>query len=205
MKLYLVRHGESEYNAEELYQPPTSKLSEKGVEQANFLAQRFQSIPVDVIFSSSLTRAKETAEIIAKVIQKEIVYEDLLAEIKRPSEVIGKSKKDPEVIELFKQIDSHADDPNWHYSDEESFTDLKKRAQELLLFIESRQEEHILCVTHGAMLRMIICVMLHSDVSAEFYQRFWNFFRTRNTGITVCDYEDGEWHLVTWNDHAHLG
>ena len=78
MKLYLVRHGESTYNIDGIIQPLGSELSEKGKEQAKFLAARFKNIPVDIIISSPLKRAKQTAEIIERVIQKEVIYTDLL-------------------------------------------------------------------------------------------------------------------------------
>ena len=205
MKLYLVRHGESEHNAKNAYQPGDSKLSEKGLEQANFLAHRFEGIPIDIIFSSPFERARQTAEAIGKAVGKEVMYQDLLRETKKPSEVVGKEENDPEAVAILKKIGSHADDPAWHHSDEENFTELKNRGKEFLAFIQSEQEESVLCVTHGTFLRMVICLMLQKDPDAVFFKNFWGFFRTRNTGITLCEYENGKWCLLTWNDHAHLG
>lgn len=205
MKIYFVRHGESEYNAKNLYQPGESKLSEKGIEQANFLAHRFKSIPVDIVFASTMGRAKHTAEIINEVAKKEIIFTDLLRELKRPSEIVGKHQDAPEVVKILEEIRSKAEDISWHHSDEENFADFKNRGKEFFSFITQRSEQNILCVTHAGFLRMIVALMLKEDMSAELYHRFWHFLRTKNTGITLCEYEDGQWRLVTWNDHAHLG
>jgi len=63
---YLVRHGETEWNALKLVQGHTDiPLNEKGEHQAKNLGQKLNKIRFDSIFSSDLLRAKKTAEIIA--------------------------------------------------------------------------------------------------------------------------------------------
>lgn len=204
MKVYFVRHGESAHNAEKTYQPADSALSQKGIKQAEILANRFKSIPIDVIFSSPFERTKQTAEIIGKAIQKEVIYTELLQELRRPAAVIGKTQDDTEIQKIFRIIDDHANDPDWHYAEEENFFDFKKRGEKFLQFLETRSEEHVACVTHGAIMRMIICVMMKNPTPEQF-QKFWEFFLVENTGITLCAKEEGVWRLITWNDHAHLG
>jgi broad specificity phosphatase PhoE len=62
--IYFVRHGESEHNREQVVQDGENSLSQLGVIQAQKLAQRFEHIKVDAIFSSTYQRALETAQII---------------------------------------------------------------------------------------------------------------------------------------------
>lgn len=63
--LILVRHGESEWNAKGLWTGLTDiSLSEKGKEEARTAAQEIQDIPLDMVFTSDLKRAQETADII---------------------------------------------------------------------------------------------------------------------------------------------
>lgn len=63
--LILVRHGESEWNAKGLWTGLTDiSLSEKGKEEARIAAQEIQDIPLDMVFTSDLKRAQETADII---------------------------------------------------------------------------------------------------------------------------------------------
>ncbi len=64
MRLYFVRHGESEANL-------LNEFSNRGLkhgltQQAHALAQSLRSIPVTALFSSPLLRARQTAEILAR-------------------------------------------------------------------------------------------------------------------------------------------
>lgn len=64
--LYIVRHGETEWNVQRIIQGQTdSRLTEKGQKQAKILAERFRNIKFDAVFSSDLVRAQRTAEIIS--------------------------------------------------------------------------------------------------------------------------------------------
>src|SRR3989339_1721811 len=63
--LYLVRHGETEWNVKKINQGQSeSFLTEKGIEQAKETAERLKDIKFDAIFSSDLSRTQRTAEII---------------------------------------------------------------------------------------------------------------------------------------------
>lgn len=206
MKLYFVRHGETKYNAEQIYQPPTSELSARGREQANVLAKRFQSITIDVIFSSPFTRALQTAEIIARTVHKEIVPLDLLKEIIRPSEVHEKHVDDTYADSIIRLFDERAEEKDWHYSDEENFYDIQQRTKQLVCFLHQRPEEHILCVTHGFMLKIILATCMFGEELTHHTFQHLNMFKSKNTGITLLEKgKDTRWRLITWNDHAHLG
>ncbi|HUC88675.1 MAG TPA: histidine phosphatase family protein [Candidatus Paceibacterota bacterium] len=63
--LYLVRHGETEWNVKKINQGQSeSYLTENGIEQAKETAERLRDIKFDAIFSSDLDRTYKTAEII---------------------------------------------------------------------------------------------------------------------------------------------
>ncbi|MDF2533550.1 MAG: putative phosphoglycerate mutase family protein [Clostridia bacterium] len=65
IKVYLVRHGETEYNKKGCYYGWTDcGLAEEGIEQSKALGKTFKDIPYDVMLSSDLKRAIETANII---------------------------------------------------------------------------------------------------------------------------------------------
>lgn len=66
MKLYFVRHGETDMNARNMfYGWYDADINEKGISQAEELREAFKDIPIDAIYSSNLKRAYHTAEIIA--------------------------------------------------------------------------------------------------------------------------------------------
>ena len=74
MKLFFVRHGESADNRDGVIQGWTnSELSELGREQAAEIAARLGAKNIDLIISSDLTRARETAEIIGAKLGREIL------------------------------------------------------------------------------------------------------------------------------------
>jgi alpha-ribazole phosphatase len=66
-RFYLIRHGETLWNTEARYQGHTdTSLNEKGLYQAKKLQDRFIKEPFHEIFSSDLSRAADTARIIAE-------------------------------------------------------------------------------------------------------------------------------------------
>jgi len=72
--LYLVRHGETEWNVKGITQGQTnSSLTENGIQQAKDTANELKDINFDAIFSSDLTRTQNTAEIIK--LDREIVIQ----------------------------------------------------------------------------------------------------------------------------------
>ena len=65
--LYLIRHGETEWNVKKLLQGHTDiPLNKKGEIQARQLARKFAQTHFDAVFSSDLIRAKRTAEIVTQ-------------------------------------------------------------------------------------------------------------------------------------------
>lgn len=205
MKLYFVRHGESKSNIQRTVQGSESPLTEFGRKQSALVAERVSKLPIDLILSSDYVRTRQTCEMIRKLVDKPVIYTPLLREFRRPSEFAGKKFRTPAVRKMLQTLISHADDPDWHYSDEENISDLKRRAVEFLDFVTNRSEENIVAVTHGNFLRILVLTMMLGDkVNPDLFFHAIHFFGTVNTGITVCEYNRSEWKLVTWNDHAHL-
>lgn len=206
MKLYLVRHGESRGNIANIHQNEHTPLSETGVKQAMVIAKRFRHIPIDIIFASDMKRAAHTAEEINEIVKKQIIFTDLLREIKRPTEIEGKRVFSEQVIKIKKKLTDHWDDPNWYYSDEENFYDVRERGLKFLNMIELRREENILAVSHGYFIRILLGSMIWADaLTPKIFLGYAMKLMLKNTGLTVCEHTEKGWKLITWNDHAHLG
>lgn len=62
MRIYLIRHGETVFNASRTIQHPHTPLSERGHEQARRLGERMRGVPITAILSSDYARAYATAE-----------------------------------------------------------------------------------------------------------------------------------------------
>jgi valyl-tRNA synthetase len=80
-KLFVARHGETDWNIAKKMQGHTDNvLNETGRKQAQEAAEKLIGSGIEVIFSSDLVRARETAEIIAKKIGAEVVIDARLRE-----------------------------------------------------------------------------------------------------------------------------
>ncbi|QVJ82325.1 probable phosphoglycerate mutase [Prevotella sp. khp1] len=79
--LYLVRHGETVDNANQIMQGQTQgKLNENGVQQAREFSEQWKNKEIDIILASDLKRSIDTARIIAEPHQLEVLTTPLLRE-----------------------------------------------------------------------------------------------------------------------------
>jgi len=82
MIVYVTRHGETDYNVQQRYTGSTDiPLNANGLCQAEELANNLASIDFDIIISSPLLRAKQTAEVIQKSFGVPMIFIDEFAEI----------------------------------------------------------------------------------------------------------------------------
>ncbi len=207
--VYFVRHGESEGNVENISQGPDSKLTDKGKEQALFIADRCTRLSIDRVVSSTFERARHTAEMISERTGSPHDTSELFIERRKPSEQRGRPKDDPEAARIERVIGENFHIPEYRFSDEENFEDLKDRARRAFEFLEEQKENSIVVVTHGYFIRVLGAYLLFGDeLTAQECRSAVAAFRITNTGLTVAEYDEEkepQWRLVTWNDHAHLG
>ncbi len=80
---YIFRHGQTDYNVEGRLQGQSLNISlnETGISQAKTVAETLKDVNLDVIYSSSLKRAFETADIIAKKRNIPHITDDRIIEI----------------------------------------------------------------------------------------------------------------------------
>lgn len=205
--IYFVRHGESILNAQNIRQGRDGGLSEAGIEQTKQLTEGLvhEGQPFEIIISSPYERTVETTRIINERLHLPVEYLELLAERKNPTEIIGKYRNSPEVLAVTDRIDNTYHDDNLRYSDEENFTDLKKRARNLLKYIEERKEKRLLMVTHGIFLKMFVSYMLYGErMKASDYIRLSYESDMDNAGVVICSYttywfKKPKWRLLLWN------
>lgn len=209
-KLYVVRHGQTDFNHENRSQPATAGLSLKGQDQAKLLAQRFRNFAVIPIISSDMERASATARAIAEVNGGAITFSELFREVKRPSEIIGKLFADPAVNSIRLEMYAHAEERMWHYSDEENMFDLYARALRARHLLEEFSGSHHIVVSHRVFIVMFFCALITEEEYAAM-SLYWNIRRHMhldNAGMTAFELRDidgyTQWRVRTWNDYAHL-
>jgi broad specificity phosphatase PhoE len=209
--IYFVRHGQSVDNVAPVYQSPDSPLSEIGRVQADAIAKRFAKIPFEILLSSPILRAKETAEAIQKETQKVPTFSELFVERTKPKSVDGKPYTDAKATMIWNDWEKSLHTPGMRVEEGENYEDITGRAKRALAYLAERPESKIAIVTHGYFLRTILATVLLGDaLTPEAFFHFQKSSAAQNTGITVLQYRqtlEGNfaWRLWIFNDHSHLG
>ena len=152
-KLYFVRHGESLLNAQRIFTGQiNTPLSDEGRAQARIAGSMAEQFKFDLIVSSPLVRALETAQLIAEQVGyplDKIIVNDLFKE-RYMGSLEGQSwDKGPE--------------DETHYPDMESLVALQARAKAGLAFLNSLDADTILLASHGS-----LGVALHTVIDPSF-------------------------------------
>ncbi|MGI9860303.1 alpha-ribazole phosphatase [Moorella naiadis] len=200
IRVYLVRHGETEWNHTMRYQGHSDiALSANGRRQAELLRERFRGIKLDAVYSSDLYRAKETAMAIAAPHGLLVQEVPALREINFGA---WEGLTYQEIITSYPQEwETWRRNPGTTIVPEgESFQQVKERALAAFEKIVAGEEKGrtLLFVAHGGSLRSLICALLGLDLTAV-----WRF-RLDNTGVSVVDCYDENRILVLLNDTHHL-
>jgi len=153
VKLLLVRHAESQGNAERRLQGRREfPLTERGVEQAQALASRLATTPVAAIYASPLQRAMQTADVVARKRGLSVMVETRVQEYDFGETLSGLTWQEiretkPEVVEAL----SHDNSDFPRYPGEEGRGAFSERVREALGEIAAKhgQDESALVVTHA--------------------------------------------------------
>ncbi len=201
MKIYFVRHGQSEQNflgevrgAEE-WQGSAGGLTAKGKAQALAAAEKLRTKSIEILIASSHDRGQETAEIIAKKLGAPITTSSLFVERRNPTEIWYTFEDDPGVKATVDLLKKNFHNNDWRHSDEENASDLLRRARQALDYLESLPYETIAVVSHGAFLRALFSLMLPPH-----YTRWVDFaalqnFALENGQIVEWSYGNKKWKL----------
>ena len=178
--ILLIRHGQSEWNKLNLFTGfKNIELSEQGIHEANKAGQNFKNLNIkfDIVFTSELKRAQETAKIILKNLdQWDHLYEEgkIITDInlneRDYGDLTGLNKK--ETADKFGEEQVH----KWRrgYSDQppngESLEDVVRRVkiyfeESINPAIQSADNNNILIAAHGNSLRALLIVMNIYDSS----------------------------------------
>jgi broad specificity phosphatase PhoE len=199
IEIILVRHGETDWNASQIFRGRTDiSLNKTGRKQAEMLGEYLSKKKIDIVYSSPLKRAVETAVAIARRQTIEVDTAVNLTDF-HFGEWQGLSRR--EVAEKYPEL--HRD---WLDTPEqvripggESLEDVRSRA---LPFIEDAVmrcgEGRIVFVSHRVVSKVLICSLLGLELS-----HFWNI-KIDTCGLTRFDCGDGRLVLTGHNDTSFL-
>lgn len=195
MKLYLIRHGETDYNKQKRNQGRIDiPLNEYGRELAIRTGAGLAEVPFDLCLCSPLKRARETAELILEGRNVPIITDERIIEVSFG--IFEGRCWNPDIPGDFQHF---FDEPGKYKAppDGESLEELKKRTGEFLRDICSREEymdSTILVSTHGAALAGILANLKELPIS-----KFWGDGCSRNCGVTEVLVTDGVPRILSEN------
>jgi len=199
-KIYLVRHGQTDYNLKGVVQGSgiDSSLNEKGRAQANAFYQSYKDIPFDKVYTSALKRTHETVDSFLKDgLPHQIVPE--LNEINWGTR---------EGMKITPEEDAYYHDVIRQW--QEGKTTLKieggespqdvfeKQTKAIEIILSNVNEETILVCMHGRAMRILLCQMLNYPL------RCMDMFEHSNLCLYKLNYTGSMFTVELFNNKDHL-
>ena len=191
MKVYFIRHGQSEGNRLSLHCGwSDTPLSELGHAQAKAAGACLKDIPFDRVYCSDLPRARQTAADALPGCAP--IYSEKLREIS-----VGTLAD-----RLIADVAAQYGDPYWEHVRQQDFsayggeTQQQMRARLKSFFTDELEKleglSHVAVFGHEGTVHQILNHAVGYDVLLEHLQ-------VDNASVTVFSFEDGCWKLLKWN------
>ncbi len=197
--VYLIRHGETAWNKEEIFRGRTDiSLNEIGFREAELVGEYLKGKDIHVIYSSPLSRARETARRIAQVFNLKVQPLEGITDMS-----FGKWEGRP-----LKEVQIHDRELYRQWIEQphllklpggESLDEVRVRAMAALEeVIQYHHEKNLVLVSHRVVNKVIICGILGIDNS-----HFWQIGQDP-TAINLIQYKNGKYILSFMNETCHL-
>ena len=184
MKVWMIRHGESETNKNGLWTGwLDAPLTGKGKEEAALAREFLSSVIFDKIYSSDLSRAKSTAEIVIPGCKHETTA--MLREINvgniagKPLNVIMDSDNRPMNEDGYSRFGGESND---------EFCD---RMTAFMKILESEECENIAVFSHAGVIRKFLDIVLGIELDRK-------KICCKNCAIAIFEYNNLNWSLYSW-------
>ena len=200
MYIYLTRHGETDWNVQRRTQGiHNSFLSNRGIGQAQELADRLASESISYLYTSALERAYRTAVIIGR---KNGLTPEKREELQEINFGVWEGLTIKQIEKAYPgQLAQHRADFSFAPINGESLYSLQKRTCRFIEFIQRKhtdKNDKILVTAHAYPVRMLII-----ELMGFAYHHLWDF-QLDNTGISIIRFETGKNRLICLNDTSHL-
>jgi broad specificity phosphatase PhoE len=200
MRLYFIRHGESDANRLQIISNRGDRygLTPTGKQQAQTLAEKLKPFPISAIFTSPLCRAIKTAEILSSTLGLPYQITNALREYDCG---ILEGKSDAESWRLHQEIaDNWLLRQNWEsrLSQGESFMDIQQR---FLPFIATLAQDicfadaHILLIGHGGIFKLMLPLIL-TNIDPPFVAEHG----INHTDCITTEYQFGKFRCLQWGE-----
>jgi len=197
-QIIVARHGETEWNASEIFRGRRDiGLNETGIKQAELLGNYLTDLRIEAIYSSPLKRALDTARSVAKHHNLNVnvnpglmdfnygAWEGLTHQVVKDKyrELYTRWLKEPHLVNI---------------PEGENLGEVRERAKSLLDRVVSKHSGLVVLVSHRVVNKVMMCSMLGLENS-----HFWDIKQDLG-GITVFEHESGRYKLIKHNDTSYL-
>jgi broad specificity phosphatase PhoE len=197
--IYLVRHGQTAWNKEEIFRGRTDiPLDATGLRQAELAGEYFKEMEIHGIYSSRLSRAWETAQKIAQF--HKLKVEPLIGILD-----MSFGNWEGHAHQEIQKIDEETyrrwrEEPHLvRFPGGESLDDVRVRAMAALEEVIQRHPGRtLILVSHRVVNKVLICGILGLDNS-----HFWQITQD-TTAINLIKYREGKYILSLMNEICHL-
>lgn len=199
-KVYLVRHGQTDFNLRNIVQGSgvDTDLNDLGRSQAALFYEKYKDVPFDKIYTSALKRAQQSVQ---RFIDLGIPHDALVG----LNEISWGTKEGHRV--------TPEEDAYYHYMLEqwrlgnthlkieggESPEDVVRRMKPAVDYIMGHpEEETILICMHGRAIRILLCHLLHYPLKSM------DMFEHQNLGLYLLNFSGSMFTIEKYNDDAHM-
>lgn len=184
MKLYIMRHGETDWNKERRLQGQADiPLNEFGRSLARQSAEGMKEIDIDVVYTSPLVRARETAELVSAGRQVPIIEDKRLREMSFGIyEGLSCSEDNWEIPD--KEFEKFFFAPDQYTPPEggDSFPEVVERVNSFLTELKTKSERNVLIVCHGVVVSAFLSIIMNRGIAG-----FWKSKVQKNCGVNIAE------------------
>jgi len=181
--LGLLRHGQTDWNIELRLQGSSDiPLNETGRNQAAVAGATFSREDWDVIIASPLSRARDTAQIVAQQLNMPVV---IVPELVERSFGVAEGFSHSEWRKMY--------EANEHIEGLESLEDLRSRCELLLQLVATEYDGlRVLAISHGALIRKVLRIVSNNQIPQD-------GDRLGNVSLNKLVHSDGYWAINDYN------
>lgn len=188
MKLFLVRHGQTEANLNRIYSGQTDvMLTEEGRQQAMQIRPVLANMTFDRVYSSDLSRAIDTQRLALPGVEG--IRTGLIREIDVGAAAgcpFGQVPGAPEGWSSARDVDPYVPLGG------ESWAQVVERLRVFLKQLEEDPCDRVAAFVHGGLIGAMMRVVFGSDIPK-------GSFSPENCSIHVFEYDGTRWKLLSWN------
>ena len=196
MRLYIIRHAETEYNKKGIIQGSEvdSDINSTGDKQSESFYNYYKNIKFDKIYVSALKRTFQT---VGRFIDNGTPYEKII-EFNEISWGVNQGKND-DLEDYKKLIDTWlAGDLDNKFDEGESPNEMSERLVNGFNKVLNDNHDTVLMCIHGRALRILLSKIIDNDLTKM------DRYIHSNTGLYIIDYINGEFSIIEMNSRKHI-